>query len=53
MLPLGTGNDLARTLGWGILFKYIYNILGTGYSGEDVSPILERVEDAIPVNLDR
>eukprot|EP01119_Soliformovum_irregulare_P006672 TRINITY_DN1891_c0_g1_i3.p1 TRINITY_DN1891_c0_g1~~TRINITY_DN1891_c0_g1_i3.p1 ORF type:complete len:565 (-),score=169.01 TRINITY_DN1891_c0_g1_i3:35-1729(-) len=42
IIPLGTGNDLAQSLGW-----------GTGYNGEDLSPILDAVEDALIVNLDR
>ncbi|PRP84659.1 diacylglycerol kinase epsilon-like [Planoprotostelium fungivorum] len=42
IVPLGTGNDLARTLGW-----------GAGYSGEEVSPILDAVEAAKIVKLDR
>ena len=42
ILPLGTGNDLAISLGW-----------GSGYSGEDVSSVLERVEDSMIVHMDR
>ncbi|KAH9495777.1 hypothetical protein Btru_013297 [Bulinus truncatus] len=43
ILPLGTGNDLSRVLGW-----------GEGYSGDvDVTTILENVEMSKPVALDR
>ncbi|XP_055877944.1 diacylglycerol kinase epsilon-like isoform X1 [Biomphalaria glabrata] len=43
ILPLGTGNDLSRVLGW-----------GEGYSGDvDVSAILEKIELSRAVNLDR
>lgn len=42
LLPLGTGNDLARVLSW-----------GPGYSGEKVLSILRSVENADLVYLDR
>lgn len=42
ILPLGTGNDLARVLGW-----------GSGYSTKDVSEILAEVEAAHVSLLDR
>ncbi|CAB1325330.1 unnamed protein product [Coregonus sp. 'balchen'] len=42
IVPLGTGNDLARILRW-----------GTGYSGEDPHHILVSVDEAEEVQMDR
>ncbi|XP_055297448.1 eye-specific diacylglycerol kinase-like [Sitodiplosis mosellana] len=42
VLPLGTGNDLARSFGW-----------GGGYDNEPISTILKSISDSNPVLLDR
>lgn len=42
ILPLGTGNDLARSLKW-----------GPGYTGEKLLPIVRTLERATVVPVDR
>jgi len=42
VLPLGTGNDLSRSLGW-----------GGGYTDEPLSKILQSVQHAEVINMDR
>ena len=42
MLPLGTGNDLSRVLGW-----------GGGYTGGELVPIFQAVSNAEEISFDR
>jgi diacylglycerol kinase (ATP) len=42
VLPLGTGNDLSRALGW-----------GPGYQGESIAAILKTIPSSVAVSLDR
>ena len=42
VLPLGTGNDLSRSLGW-----------GGGYEDEDLSDLLSAIQSADVVKMDR
>jgi diacylglycerol kinase (ATP) len=42
IVPLGTGNDLARVLGW-----------GPGYDSEDITEVLNDLQNAKIVHLDR
>ncbi len=42
VIPLGTGNDMARFLGWGV-----------GYHGEDLAPTIQALGNSETRLLDR
>jgi diacylglycerol kinase (ATP) len=42
VIPLGTGNDMARFLGWGV-----------GYCGEAIAPVIQSLANSETCLLDR